>query len=129
MSSNGGDKGKRGKKFRPPARGKDDDDDEEGQAALLAKCDKSSEEARRHLEEARRGPVRTRSKTRMEHGTTAAEKPRGKRYGILFNAYFSLKSCVNPASGKFTQPAIHIFKLTSARLRESSTHQDAKHAT
>ena len=85
-ASNGGDKGKRGKKFRPPAKGKDDDD-----AALLAKCDKGSEEARKHLEEARRlpGPARTRSRTRMEHGMTVgasasasssgAEKPRGKR--------------------------------------------------
>ena len=120
-ASNGGDKGKRGKKFRPPARGKNDDnDDNDGQAALLAKCDKSSEEARRHLEEARRGPVRTRSKTRMarmEHGTTAAEKPRGKRYGILFSAYFSVKSCVIPPSGKFTQPVIHNFKLQSMSLK------------
>ena len=58
-ASNGGDKGKRGKKFRPPAKGKDDDgakekDNDRDEAALLAKCDKGSEEARRHLEEARR---------------------------------------------------------------------------
>ena len=95
-ASNGGDKGKRAKKSRPPAKGKDDDgakgkDDDRDEAALLAKCDKRSEEARHHLEEAKRPPVRTRSRTRMEAGTTAgagasssgAEKPRGKRYGTL----------------------------------------------
>ena len=108
-ASNGGGKGK---KFRPPAKGKDDDDDN-GNAALLARCDKGSEKTRRDLEEARRqpGPVRTRSRARMELGTTAGEKPRGKRYGTLLSAYFSVTSFVNPVSGKFTQPVIPIFKL------------------
>ena len=80
-ASNGGDKGKRGKKFRPPAKGKDDD----GQAELLAKCDERSEEARQHLEKARpqpgpARPARTRSQTAgASTSSSAGEKPRGKR--------------------------------------------------